>query len=124
MNFELDGLNYQFEIFIDLYYISRINLVSKNACCAVYYTAPVVTSYLKHIDNAIENGRIKLQYIEDCKYIKCEYEYETEEGLKNGVVRFDNVRAGPKDLIEQQKAHIAEINAIRCEIEALKAKLL
>ncbi len=122
MNFELDGLNYQFEIFISERSVSYIDIVSKNACCAdVYYTYKVGMNMAKHIDNAVKNGRIKLQYEDnDCMCVKCYYEYETDEGLKKDTFRLLATCAGPKQLIKKQKTY----NALVEENAALKAKLL
>ncbi len=122
MNFNLEGRTYQFEIQRNSRGTFYINLVSTDAFYAdVYYTATLMSPESEHFDNAIKNGRIKLQYEDnDCICVICLYEYKNNLGLKGTIVRLQATCAGPKQLLRKQKAYIAEINAIRCEIAALR----
>jgi hypothetical protein len=90
----------------------------------------------EHFDNAIKNGRIKLQYEDnDCICVICLYEYGTGLGLKKDTFRLLATCAGPKQLIKKQKtynalveenvnlkAQLAKYDLDTLEIAALKAK--
>jgi hypothetical protein len=117
--FELDGLTYQIEIFT-YNDISYIGVVSKNACCAdVSYATKMLLSRARNVENAVKNGRIKLQYTnEEFSGIKCEYEYETYGLLEKDTFRANQSCADPKQLIKKQK----EYNALVLENAKLKSE--
>jgi hypothetical protein len=125
MNFNLEGRTYQFEIHRNSRGTFYIDLVAKNAFYAdVYYTATLMSPESEHFDNAIINGRIKLQYEDnDCICVICLYEYKNNLGLKKDTFKLQATCAGPKELFRKQKAYIAEINAIRCEIDNIKREI-
>ena len=125
MDFNLEGRTYQFDIHRNSRGTSYIDLVSKNAFYAdVYYTVKLLSPESEHFDNAIKNGRIRLQYEDnDCIRVICLYEYETDSGLKTVIVKLQATCAGPKELIRKQRAYIAAFEKLRHEIAELKAKL-
>ncbi len=125
MNFELDGLTYQFKIYRNSRGTFYIDLVSTDAFCAdVYYTVKLMSPESEHFDNAIINGRIKLQYEDnDCICVICLYEYKNNLGLKKDTFKLQATCAGPKELFRKQKAYIAEFETLRREIDNIKREI-